>query len=504
MGTEIISNVTSELLLVGAIWKDPALYLEYGGYIRPPYDFSDPVTRFFYDTFEIYYKNFSEMVDATKVNTFMSQSDSRLKSYAEYGGWKTLEQIIRTADPDDTEKYFNSVKKYSLLREYQKYGFPVDKIMSSKNFENLTATQIYQLVRAKADQIHTVISCSSDMENLLGGDLNLTDKYLEKPEMGKPFPWEFYDTYFLGIRPKTVLLEGALSNEGKTRKVFYFALCAAIEGERVLFLANEMDKDSMLKCMLTTAINNECFRKLHGVYIDKPEREIALGLYRNDKGNFIIKKSGETPEEYIARVYEESEEYRQVKKVEAWLHSLGGEKLFFVDCSRDYSDKALEAHIRKAKAIHDVTVVVYDLLKCMNIESWDVLKLTATRIKELANELSIMVYETFQLRDEAKYTPIPEMNSNLIGASKGIKHTADEMVLTKKIDEEEYSKYAYLAIDDDWGDELNEHDLQPDKTYYVSVIDKNRVGATHKFGIFEVDLNLNRWIYLGELAKKVR
>ena len=499
----IIKNIGSEMLFVGAIWEKPSLYLEYGSTIRSTYDFSDEATRFFYDTFEIYYTSFSQTVDATKVNAFMAQNESNLHKYMLYGGWKTLEQMRRTSDPDDIENYFNNLKKFSLLREYQRYGFPVEKIMKIKNFDVLSATQIYQLVRTKADQIHTVISCSSEMGNLLGNKEDMVDKFLETPEMGTSFPWEFYDTYFLGVRPKTALFEGALSNQGKTRKAFFFALfSAAIQGERVLFLANEMSKESIMKCMLTTAINNDCFRKLHGVYVDKPEREIALGLYKDDDGNFIFRKEGETSESFFDRVKNNSKEYSEIKKVEEWLNSIGNEKLFFVDCSKDYSDKAIESFIRKGKAIHNISVVVYDTLKCMGLESWDILKLTATRLKELANELSIMLFATFQMKDETVYTPIFELNSNLIGASKGIKHIADSMLLTKRVSPDEYEKFSYLAIDDDWGDSPIPHNLNPDKTYYVSMIEKNRVGATRKFGVFEVQLDLNRWTYVGELEQK--
>ena len=45
------------------------------------------------------------------------------------------------------------------------------------------------------------------------------------------------------------------------------------------------------------------------------------------------------------------------------------------------------------------------------------------------------------------------------------------------------------------------HDLDVDKRYYCCVTDKNRFGRKVKL-LFEVDLDLNIWIEIGELIKK--
>lgn len=44
---DIITNVPTEVLFVGCIYKQPDLLVNYGQYIRSKYDFSDEVTRFF-------------------------------------------------------------------------------------------------------------------------------------------------------------------------------------------------------------------------------------------------------------------------------------------------------------------------------------------------------------------------------------------------------------------------------------------------------------------------
>ena len=160
------TNVQAEICLLGALLKSPDLYVTYGNFIRSKYDFSDPAIRFFYDAFETYYVQFSETVDETKMNVFMSQNQERLEKYKKYKGWKTIQQYMSLADENDCKNYFELVKKYSLLREYERNGYPIDKIVSNKNFEKMTAGDIYRIIRVKADKIHTVINAGAEAVEL--------------------------------------------------------------------------------------------------------------------------------------------------------------------------------------------------------------------------------------------------------------------------------------------------------------------------------------------------
>ena len=76
-----VTNIQSEMMFIGALYKQPDLYVSYGGYMRSQYDFSDEACKFFYDMFEIMYKTFTQTIEEDKVNMFMSQSDERLRTY---------------------------------------------------------------------------------------------------------------------------------------------------------------------------------------------------------------------------------------------------------------------------------------------------------------------------------------------------------------------------------------------------------------------------------------
>ena len=95
------NNIQSEICVVGSFYKQPDLYVSYGKYVRSKYDFSDEVTKFLYDTFELMYTTFSQTIDESKVNIFMSQDETRLKLYKNYGGYKVIEAWTNIADVYD-------------------------------------------------------------------------------------------------------------------------------------------------------------------------------------------------------------------------------------------------------------------------------------------------------------------------------------------------------------------------------------------------------------------
>ena len=132
--TKSVNNIQAEILLVGSLYKEPDLYVSYGNFMRSKYDFSDEATRFFYDNFELMYTTFSQNMDENQVNIFMSQDTERLRLYKRYKGYKTISQWMQLSDTSDFKNYYNLVKKYSLVREYERNGYPVQRILNHKKF----------------------------------------------------------------------------------------------------------------------------------------------------------------------------------------------------------------------------------------------------------------------------------------------------------------------------------------------------------------------------------
>ena len=505
--SEVISNITNEILFVGSIYKNPDLLVEYGTYVRSKYDFADEATRFFYDNAEIMYKNHSQTFNKTSILTYFSSEPEKLSQYKKYGGYKIISQWTELAITDDIAKTFEVLKKYSLLREYQRQGFNIERIVKHKKFDTFTANDIFRLVRGMADKVHTVIMTSNESEILNVHMTDVVNQHLEVPDMGIPIPYPILNDLFRGIKYQTMMCVGMLSNAGKSRFMFtIIAYLALVKKQKIGVLLNEMTVDSMKLCLLVSCINNPWLQELHGIKIAKKEKEIALGLYRDSKGEFIYRKRDkmgnftESIQDYQSRLSTESDEYKNVCKVAAWIESETEGLIFAKDISTGYDDKSLEHEIRKMNMVNGIRLFFYDTLKSdtSSTGDWAALKVTTTILAELTRELNCFIYSSIQLTDETNYIKPHELTSSQISASKTIKHVLDELILCKEITAAEKSKYRYIQDDEDYG-EPAPVELPDDKRVYCFVVDKNRSGDKKRLAV-AVDLNLNTWQELGEIA----
>ena len=503
---ELIQNVQSEVLFVGCFYTNPDLFIEYGRFIVSQYDLSDEVTRFLYDNFELYYTTFSQTVDETKVNTFMSQDQERLKDYKRYGGYKTIKQWMTLCDVDDFNNYMETVKKYSLLREFESKGFDVRKIMEHKHFNKMKAEDVVRLLRSAVDKVSTVIMADTSSV-VVNKDVETNiKKWLLKPAMGASIPFPLLNELFRGLRLGKLTCIGFLSNEGKTRLgCFIAAYLAFVQGKKVAFLANETEEEDFRAALLTTIINNDCFKELHGIDIVQPERGIVLGQYQDDNGNIIERycdEDGEyieTEEDYQERIYKNSKQFRDIIAIAEWMDNQIDGKIYF-KFMKTYSDKDIDFEIRKHKLTFGVDYIFYDTLKNFKTSDWGELKQTTTMLNSISIELKVSTFCSFQLTDDTVFTDIFALSSNNIANAKQLKHVADHLILGKRLQQDEYHKFRYIPNTTEWGG-VKPIELDLNKKYMALRIDKNRSGDRNKTPLLEFDLNLNVWHEIGDLVK---
>jgi hypothetical protein len=503
-------NVNIEICVVGSLFKKPDQYLTSGSLIKEKYDFTDDACKFFYNAFEEYYLTFSQDVTENKLNNFMSQNSERLKQYKHFGGWKMVKSFMDLADPDDFKNYFNTLKKYSLIREYINAGFPAEKILSYKNFQSVTANEVYRVMRAKADQINSIINTIDDPVVITRDNMKLVDSYLSTPQMGILTPWRAYNDNFKGLLPSKVLIQAFKSNEGKSRNLTYLiAYITLIQKKKFMMLSNEQQEKDIRNCLLTTVINGKEFQELHGVKMRKTEEELTLGLYHpDDNPNDYIRKTVdeygevESSESYISRI-KSSQDYQNVKKVAEWMDAQLDGRFYFRDVTDDYSNERLEMEIRKAKVVFQCDAFAYDTAKASGMDDWKELKKCITQITELAKQLELTGVLTFQLSDESENVSIFDFNSTQLASSKQVRHVVDCLTMGRRLRKEEYHlcRYVPFDADDSWG-EVIEQDLNEKYAYFAIKVDKNRIGRRADIILFQIDLDINEWTCLGYLVQK--
>lgn len=501
-------NVNAEICLIGSLLKKPELYLTGGTLIKAKYDFTDEACKFLYNSFEEYYLTFSQEISETKWNNYMSQNNERLKQYRKYGGWKTVKSFMDLADENDFKNYLNEVKKYSLVREYARNGFPTDKILNYKNFQTLTANDIYRLMRAKADNINSVINVIDDPVVVTKGNIKLVDSYLIRPQMGIPTPWRAYNEAFKGLLPNRVLIQAFKSNEGKSRNLTYLiAYVTLIQKKKFIMLSNEQQESDVRNCLLVTVINGEEFQALHGIKMHKTEEELTLGRYHpdDDPNGYIERKEDETDEEYIARV-QSTQDYQNVKKIAEWMDEQLEGCFYFRDITDDYSNERIEMELRRAAVVYKCDAFAYDTAKSYGIDDWKELKKCITSIVELAKQLHLTGVCTYQLSDDSENVSIFDFNSTQLASSKQIRHVVDCLTMGRRLKKDEYHLCQYIPFKGDdkllWGKDPVPLDLNEKKSYFAIKIDKNRIGRRADIILFSIDLDINKWDCIGYLIKK--
>jgi hypothetical protein len=438
----------------------------------------------------------------------------RLKGYKANGGYKTIKSFMDLADPSDFKNYFETFKKYSLLRAFNSTGYDVSKILALKKFQSLTSNDVCRIVRGKIDKVANKVQAIDEPAILTENAASYLDTFLCAPSMGVGGPWPYLMKYYRGLLPGSVLMSGALSNSGKGRQlVALISHLVMVKKQRIYLMANEMSEDAIKLNFLVTCINSPDIQELHGIKgISKPERELALGSFKDDNGNIIYRKMDkegnfiENEEDFKKRVRDNSSEYRKIQKIMEFVEHESQGRFFFKNIGTCYEDEILEQEIKKASVIFNCDGVAYDTLKCSGVEDFAKLAATATKITEWVHDLKKMYCIcTFQLTDSAWDVPIENLNSQEIASSKRLMHVADTLQMWKHLTEEDKKNYVYISEEDDdsWG-EPTEQDLDSNKNYVGLRVVKNRYGSKNDLVCFEVQMNENIWKEIGILKKRER
>lgn len=465
-----MKNVVIEICILGGMFENPDLYIDYGKLIKSKYDFSEEENKWLYNKFELFYLQFCDKREKSEIsenqfNVFMLQNEEDAKKYKEIGGWSFIEQIKNHTDKDNFEGYFDILKKYALIRELHGKGFPVAKIFDYKNFEKLTGEQILNIIQFNINTIITEVCNTKGIALVTSNTVEHIESYMNSPYLGVPFKFKALTDLFLGQNKGDLMLSFGYVNSGKSRKsVSMMADLAFIQNKKIVALDNEMSYVKIKNAMITTILNDPAY----GYCLNIPERNIKLGIYKDDNERKKVLD--------IARFIEANKNW------------------YFVEMYK-YSDMDIEREIKKYVIGLGCEFVNYGTLKGFKSEDWSVMKQTATHLKNLAGELGVFIHAQAQMTMESNNMNIFELSEQNIASAKQIVHVADLALMDKEIMPYEYDKFA-IQSPDGWGT----GSLDKNKRYYASKVLKNREGDKPIL-IGEVDLNLNYWGEYGQLIK---
>ena len=381
-----------------------------------------------------------------------------------------------------------------------------EKILEIQNYE-LYADMSVEEVESALDQITVTTGLSQGRLNedttsfLLSGETELTN--------GVPLPFNILSTVFKGLRRGETMCYAMHSNSGKSRfTINLAAYLSFVHHEKVLIISNEMSVEKMRLCMITTILNNPDLQKLHGQKIKKSEGELLELKFRPDKGKkvkcdeegYILRKEGETQQEFIDRLASNSKEFNQTIAVTEWVNKQLNNSIYFIHITEHTNDdlKKIIMNYYYKEGIH---YMFYDTLKADtdNIGNGEEVKKTATILSNLAQKFKIFIASSMQLL-ESSTLPV-NLTINDMSASRTAKEVLDTLCLIKQISRRSLYKYEYS--DTDLFENCKEIDVprDTDVRFYACVVDKNRAGAKPTV-LFKLNLAYNTWEELGHLRLK--
>ena len=418
--------------------------------------------------------------------------------------WKVRK--LASAKNYNLENVYIELKKLFILKKNY-VSAPTaairQKILEIQDYE-LYADMSVEEVESALEQITVTTGLSQAVLNkgatefLLRGDTELST--------GISLPFKIISTVFKGLRKGETMCYAMPSNSGKSRFAINMACYIAfIHKQKVLIISNEMSQEKMRLCMITTILNNPEIQKLHGQKVSKTEGELLELKFRADnpkrikcdENGFILRKEGETQEEFIEKLKKYSKEFKAVTAATEWLDTQLNNSIYFIHIT-EHSNDDLRKIILNYYYKEGIEYMFYDTLKADtdHIGNGDEIKKTATILSNIAQKFKVFICSSMQLL-ESNTLPV-NLNINDMSASKTVKEVLDTLCLMKQISRQTLKKYEYSDS------ELFEktHKIKvpkdPDIRHYACVVDKNRAGAKPTV-LFELNLAYNSWEELGHL-----
>jgi hypothetical protein len=459
----MIKTIENEMAFIGALYKNPIKIVNYYRAIDAHEYFTEDMTTFFYERFKMFYDKFLKLAKVVSINeqqfkVFMLENKDADEKYKSFGGWSMVNRLMNIADDDKIDTYFKSLQKYALIRKLETKGFPVEKIISNKNFEKYNADDIVHLYNNGLNMIMASISKEQSTMDITQSMVEMVEGYCDIPYLGTPFKFKKYTDYFLGMNAGDIMLSFGYVNTGKSRKaVSMIADLVFKRNKRVGMFDNEMSAIKTRNCLITTICNDPDF----GFELGVKERNIKLGQYKDlNEKNKVLE---------VAKFVESKKDMWYFKPV------------------YDFSDEVLDMEIRKAVLGLDCEFIFYGTLKGYGKAQgeWATLKTTTNMIKNLSQELGVYTHLSAQLTMDSAKLDIFDLDETNIGESKGIAQIADFAVIDKEISKSLAEKCLIKTKD-------SSVPLDKNKRYNGSKIIKNRDGGKVVF-VQEYDLDLNIW-----------
>lgn len=496
---ELVDDVyLSESYLVGLFWANPDFYYTYGEDKINHKTFANRIWQFYFYLGKELSDSGKKIFDDITVEEYVSKTRKMQKSYAEYGEYLTIEEVMNEVKDkeENFDGYYDEVKKYNMLRSlYEMIGKKVITKLGKYDYKLLSSEQIGRYWQDKLN--NKLLLCDNKIEeyDLLDGLEDFIEEIDEKPDIGLPFDnskdmtnicngWDFGHIYIFS----------SFSGKGKTSIAMAKVIMSCVRHrEKLLIIANEMSIREYKKLLLVTIMGNEMYEWL--------QTKGYKGFHRQniDKGNFTNEDKAKLKEatEIIKKITDNRHDY--IKFVPLDIYTISNvEKTIRYYANRGYKRLIIDT----AKPTEGGKG-----------ERWVQFTEDFEKIYKLARPngggLNLAVFTTVQLADAMVKQRF--LDETCLGDAKKIKNVASVTWHMRSVWDDEFKDgkreikvYQYRKSSNvPKGYETLEFTLEKssDYTYMLLFTSKNRRGMSNDTGldilVFKVSFNRNSWQEIG-------
>ena len=415
--------------------------------IDRPLDRTDFNTEAFYELIYVaiynLYMNGCQTIDEFSIDSYLKDYKKQYSIFQENNGLEYVNSAKAIADLGNYDYYYHRLRKYSLLRYYEKNGLNtsfiydpsmVDKALDEENikFDNYTEQDIVDEIENKLIIDAKTMYCTNTLtDNIQAGDGmdELIDSLLQTPDFGYSFASLALNTVSRGAKAGRLILRSASTGVGKTRNFLMDALKFA--------------------CPYTYDLKKGEF-----IYTGNSVPTLFLGTegsLQEFQTICLACVSGVNESHIIKGEYKKGE-LERVKQASKYIQEC---PLYLVYCD-DYNITDIENIAKKYVLQYKIEIFIFDYLQtslrlmtemrnktAVRMQEYQILIVFVTRLKALAERLQICILTGTQLSNEAKEARYKD--SSVIQGSKSIPQKCDVCLIISEPNRAEQSKLEALT-----------------------------------------------------------
>lgn len=425
--------------MIGSLCKNPQLIFKDGVEIQDK-DFEEKFYRIVFAAINNTIVNNVKVkeISAVDVDNYLSQQVQLYKIYELNNGFEFINSAIENANPDLFEQNYSVIKKFSLLRDFNKYGFDISGIYNpenndlelqtnqAKNLEKMSMQEIIDYFTLKLINLKNIWNIEGNHRsyNISDGLDTLLEELHSEPDYGYPFLNSYYNAIFRGMRYGKLMIKSAGTGVGKTRT----ALMDIVS----ISASHIFDLDTM-QWKRNGQVYSTCFISTE---LDKSELQTCLIAIISGVSEEIIKKGSFSPDIYERVRYA----IEVLKNSPIALHYI-----------EDFSIADIEQIIEKDILEKNVKFVFFDYLQItpklsrtiqeeygLGLREDQILQNFSARLKNIATRYNVYVSTATQLNRNSKERENRDATS--IRGGSGTIDKADHAIQMYKVTQQDLDK----------------------------------------------------------------